>query len=235
VLVLRFTRQLSLTSSESFATEVLFGALGARAVLVGADFHFGHKAAGDVALLARLARPRGVEVVGVPLLGDGGEVVSSTRVRAELAGGEVEAAARSLGRPYRLWGDVVHGEGRGRALGVPTANLALPARMALPGSGVYAGHLDPGGEALAAGGLPALVSVGTKPQFGGSRLEVEAHVLDFDGDLYGRRVGISFEHRVRGAQTRFDSVDALVARMHEDIRIGRRLLGLPAGTRARRD
>jgi riboflavin kinase / FMN adenylyltransferase len=230
VLVLRFTRRLSLTSAETFATDVLFGALGARAVLVGADFHFGHKAAGDVALLARLGRPRGIDVVGVPLLGDGGEAISSTRVRAELAGGDVEAAARSLGRPYELRGDVVHGEGRGRALGVPTANLALPARMALPDSGVYAGHLDPGGEPL-----PALVSVGTKPQFGGSRLEVEAHVLDFDGDLYGRRVALSFEHRVRGTQARFDSVDALVARMHEDIRIGRRLLGVPAGTRARRD
>ena len=225
VLVLEFTRELSEVTAEAFATDVLFGRLGARVVVVGENFRFGHKAAGDPALLADLGRPRGIDLVAVPLHGQAGEVVSSTRVRAELAAGDVAAAAASLGRPFALDGVVVAGDGRGRSLlGVPTANLELPGGLALPADGVYAGHLAerPGGTAR-----PAAISVGTNPQFGTAR-RVEAHVLDFDGDLYGHQVEVDFHQRVRG-QAVFPTVEELVAQMRRDIDQARRLLASPPG------
>jgi len=173
------------------------------------------------ALLADLGRPRGVEVVAVPLHAEAGQVVSSTRVRGELAGGDVAAAAASLGRPYAVEGEVVEGDRRGRPLlGVPTANLAAPAGIAIPGDGVYAGHLTDGADGEA---RPAAISVGTNPQFGTER-RVEAHVLDFDGDLYGHRVSVDFHHHLRGQAT-FPGVDELVAQIRADIDQTRRLLG----------
>ncbi len=224
VLVLPFTLELSQVPAQEFATRVLFEAMGARAVVVGANFRFGHKARGDVELLAALGRERGVEAVGVALhTDDGREVISSTRIRSELARGEVQAAARCLGRPYAVEGHVNRGDGRGRTLGVPTANVAVPARIALPAMGVYAGHLAPGDGTW----LPAVTNVGVSPQFGGTQVRVEAHVLDYDADLYGRRVSVSFEHRLRGEEV-FASVDELVAQMQEDIRQSRKLLGAPA-------
>jgi riboflavin kinase / FMN adenylyltransferase len=234
VLVLAFTKELSEVGAEAFAAEVLFDALAARAVVVGENFRFGHKAAGDPALLAELGRPRGVEVVAVPLHADGDQVVSSTRVRAELAAGDVAAAAASLGRPYAVEGEVVVGDRRGRAvLGVPTANLAVPAGIALPADGVYAGHLTdatPEGSGEPQGGAPvdrgiarpAAISVGTNPQFGTDR-RVEAHVLDFDADLYGHRVSVGFAHHLRGQAT-FAGVDELAAQIRADIDQARRLL-----------
>jgi riboflavin kinase/FMN adenylyltransferase len=234
VLVLAFTKELSEVGAEAFAAEVLFDALAARAVVVGENFRFGHKAAGDPALLAELGRPRGVEVVAVPLHADGDQVLSSTRVRAELAAGDVAAAAASLGRPYAVEGEVVVGDRRGRAvLGVPTANLAVPAGIALPADGVYAGHLtdaapegsgEPQGGAPVDGGIarPAAISVGTNPQFGTDR-RVEAHVLDFDADLYGHRVSVGFAHHLRGQAT-FAGVDELAAQIRADIDQARRLL-----------
>jgi riboflavin kinase / FMN adenylyltransferase len=249
VLVLEFTPELSQVGAEAFAAQVLFDGLAARAVVVGENFRFGHRAAGDPALLATLGRPRGVEVVAVPLHADGGEPVSSTRVRAELAAGDVAAAAASLGRPYAVEGEVVAGDRRGGPLlGVPTANLQVPAGIAVPADGVYAGHLtdtDPEGSGEPQGGAPvgpegsgepqggapvgrglarpAAVSVGTNPQFGTER-RVEAHVLDFDGDLYGHRVAVGFSHRLRGQAT-FAGVEELVAQIHADIDQARRLLG----------
>jgi len=223
VLVLEFTRELSEVGAEAFATEVLFDGLAARAVVVGENFRFGHKAAGDPALLADLGRPRGIEVVAVPLRTHGGEVVSSTRVRAELAAGDVAAAAVSLGRPYAVEGVVVAGDRRGGPLlGVPTANLEMPAGIAVPADGVYAGHLTDRRVTR-----PAAVSVGTNPQFGTER-RVEAHVLDFDGDLYGHRVAVAFAHRLRGQAT-FDGVDQLVAQIRADIDQARRLLSSRLG------
>ena len=259
VLVLEFTREQSEVTAEAFATDVLFIRLGARAVVVGENFRFGHKAAGDAALLAGLGRPRGIDLVAVPLHGQAGEVVSSTRVRAELAAGDVAAAAASLGRPFALNGVVVAGDGRGRSLlGVPTANLELPGGLALPADGVYAGHLAerppegsgephdgpagrrsgptrPEGSGEPQGGAPvgrgparpAAISVGTNPQFGTER-RVEAHVLDFDGDLYGRAVTVDFRHRIRG-QAVFPGVEELIAQMREDIAQARRLLASPPG------
>src|SRR6266516_4618119 len=214
-------------SAEEFAEQVLFVAMRARAVVVGANFRFGHKATGDLALLAELGQPRGVEVIGIPLQvldssgGPVGEAVSSTRVRAALTDGDVEHAARLLGRPYTLEGHVVTGHRRGRLLGMPTANLAVPARIAVPAIGVYAGHLTAGGLK----GLPAVTSVGVRPQFGGTELSVETYVIDFEGDLYGRRVTVSFEYRLRGEGT-FPSVADLVAQMQEDVRQARHLLGM---------
>jgi riboflavin kinase / FMN adenylyltransferase len=241
VLVLAFTEELSQVSAEAFAEDYLLDGVGARAIVVGENFRFGHKAAGDPALLAELARPRGVEVVAVPLHADGGEPVSSTRVRAELARGHVRAAATSLGRPYAVEGMVVRGDGRGgRQLGIPTANLDVADDLALPANGVYAGHLTeepagtdrpghPLGVPRTPPALPAAVSVGVNPQFHTSGLRVEAHVLDFDGDLLGREVSVSFEHRLRD-EAAFATVEELVAQIHEDIRQARRLLQSgPAG------
>jgi riboflavin kinase / FMN adenylyltransferase len=240
VLVLAFTRELSEVAAEAFATDVLFDALAARAVVVGENFRFGHKAAGDPALLAELGRPRGIEVTAVPLHAQGGQAVSSTRVRAELAEGDVAAAAASLGRPYAVEGTVIAGDRRGGpVLGVPTANLDVPDGIAIPADGVYAGHLvdqaDPEGSGEPQGGAPvdrwvdrpAAVSVGTNPQFGTDR-RVEAHVLDFHGDLYGHRVSVDFTHRLRGQAT-FAGVDELAAQIRADVDQARRLLSSPPG------
>jgi len=175
-------------------------------------------------------------------------VVSSTRVRAELAAGDVAAAAASLGRPYAVEGVVVAGDRRGGpVLGMPTANLNPPAGIAIPADGVYAGHLtdQPEGSGEPQGGAPvgregsgvpqggapvgrgvarpAAVSVGTNPQFGTERRRVEAHVLDFDGDLYGHRVSVGFAHRLRG-QAVFADVEELAAQMRADVDQARRLL-----------
>jgi len=227
VLVLAFTEELSQVTAEAFAREVLMDGVGARAVVVGDNFRFGHKAAGDPALLAELGRPRGVAVVAVPLHADGGEPVSSTRIRAELARGDVRAAAASLGRAYAVEGVVVRGDGRGgRELGIPTANLKVGGDLALPANGVYAGYLteEPGGADQP--GRPAATSVGVNPQFHTTGVRVEAHVLDFDGDLLGAHVSLSFEHRLRD-EAAFATVDDLVAQIHQDIRETRRLL--PSG------
>jgi riboflavin kinase / FMN adenylyltransferase len=225
VLVLEFTRELSEVGAEAFATQVLFDGLAARAVVVGENFRFGHKAAGDPALLAELGRPRGVEVVAVPLQTAGDEVVSSTRVRAELAAGDVAAAAASLGRPHAVDGVVVAGDGRGRPLlGIPTANLAIAPGIAIPADGVYAGHLSDNKDGVA---RLAAISVGTNPQFGTDR-RVEAHVLDFDGDLYGHRVSVSFAHHLRDQAT-FADLDELIAQIKADVDQTRRLLSSPPG------
>jgi riboflavin kinase/FMN adenylyltransferase len=223
VLVLAFTEELSQVTAEAFAHEVLLDGVGARAIVVGENFRFGHKAAGDPALLAELGRPRGVDVVAVPLHADGGEPVSSTRIRAALAGGDVRAAAALLGRFYGVEGTVVRGDGRGgRELGIPTANLAVAGDLALPTNGVYAGHLTEDAGAP----LPAAISVGVNPQFHTTGRRVEAHVLDFDGDLLGAQVSVSFEHRLRD-EAAFPTVEDLVAQIHQDIRHTRRLLHQP--------
>ena len=204
---------------------MLFDALAARAVVVGENFRFGHKAAGDPALLNELGRPRGIEVVAVPLHAQGDQVVSSTRIRAELAEGDVAAAAASLGRPYAVEGVVVVGDRRGGPLlGIPTANLDVPDGIALPADGVYAGHLT---DELDGVERPAAVSVGTNPQFGTDR-RVEAHVLDFDGDLYGHRVSVDVTHRLRGQAT-FADVEELAAQIRADVDQTRRLLLSPPG------
>jgi riboflavin kinase/FMN adenylyltransferase len=226
VLVLPFRRRLSRMPAEEFAVKVLLEAVSARAIVVGDNFRFGHGAAGTPELLERLARPRGVDVIPMSLNGEDGQPISSTRIRAALAAGDVTTATRLLGRPFSVEGHVVRGDDRGRRLlGVPTANLRLPARLALPARGIYAGHLRIAGSGQP---LPAVSNVGVNPQFGGVPLRVEAHVLDWDGDLYDRRVRVSFEHRLRD-ETTFPDIQALIAQMREDISQARRLLGVPPG------
>jgi riboflavin kinase / FMN adenylyltransferase len=210
-------------TAEDFVQEVLVDQLGARLVVVGEDFHFGHGRKGNVEMLRRLGAEDGFEVVGVGLTGDGTEPVSSTRIRALLAAGEVEEAARLLGRRHEVRGPVVRGDGRGGAeLGFPTANLSLPDDIALPADGVYAGHYRrPDGTVHR-----AAINVGRRPTFyeaGTAPVLVEAYLLHFGGDLYGEPAQVSFAHRLRDEQ-RFDSVEELVAQMREDVAATERVL-----------
>jgi riboflavin kinase / FMN adenylyltransferase len=223
VFVVRFSREIAAWTPEEFVDRILVDGLHARHVVVGANFRFGNKAAGDVAMLVDAGRSRDFEVDGVAL--DGGpQVWSSTYVRTCLAAGDVEGAAEALGRPYSVRGEVVEGDRRGRELGFPTANV--PVRdLAVPADGVYAGWLrllDEGGDPL-----PAAISVGTNPTFDGVRdRRVEAYVLDrTDLELYGRTVEISFVSRIRG-MVKFEGVEALVATMHDDVDRTRELLGV---------
>ncbi|MGZ4495137.1 MAG: bifunctional riboflavin kinase/FAD synthetase [Nocardioides sp.] len=225
VLVLPFTREVAEWSPERFVTEILVDALHAQAVVVGANFRFGYRAAGDVATLQRLGETYGFTAEGIDL--DGGpQVWSSTYVRNCLAAGDVEGAAEAMGRPFTVVGTVVQGDQRGRELGYPTANVPTVG-VAAPADGVYAGwlrRLDPPGEPL-----PAAISVGTNPTFAGEReRRVESYVLDRDDlELYGVEVEVSFVARIRG-MLRFDSVEALVETMAADCDRARALLGVPS-------
>jgi riboflavin kinase / FMN adenylyltransferase len=225
--VLTFDEARSKEAAEDFVREVLVDGVGARLVVVGADFHFGHRRGGNVPLLERMGAEFGFEVLGLGLVAVEGDATgvpySSTRIRELLAKGEVAEAARLLGRPHEVRGVVERGDQRGAEhLGMPTANLTLPERICLPADGVYAGTF------VAEDGVerPAAISVGTRPTFyeDGDVL-VEAYVLDFDGDLYGQRVKVRFREWVRG-QERFDSTDALVEQMNADVEATRRILAL---------
>jgi riboflavin kinase/FMN adenylyltransferase len=222
--VLPFTAELARTAPAEFAHEVLVERLHAADVVVGRNFTFGHRAAGDVALLGELGQRFGFGVEGLDLITDDGITFSSTYIRACIDAGDVEAAAAALGRPHRIEGVVVHGDQRGRELGFPTANLSTPPFTALPADGVYAGRFGidtvDGGSRL----LPAAISVGTNPTFSGRVRSVEAYVLDVEEDFYGFEVALDFEHRLRG-QERFDDVEALIVQMNLDVERTRELLG----------
>jgi riboflavin kinase/FMN adenylyltransferase len=225
VVVLPFDAALSHLSPRAFIESTVVGGLNASEVVVGIDFRFGHQAAGDVASLRELGDELGFAVEGVGLVGDGRERWSSTGVRQRLADGDVRAAAAILGRPHRVDGRVVRGDARGRGLGYPTANVALPIGMAVPADGVYAGRMSLLGDDGRTGRtLGAAVSVGTNPTFGGVERRVEAHCLDVDDlDVYGRPVGVEFIERIR-PMIAFDTADDLVARMAEDVLMARRAL-----------
>ena len=213
-LVLPFDEAASRQSAEEFVEEVLVQRLGCGEILVGDDFRFGADRRGNVALLQVEGERLGFEVVGVTLGEADGEVISSTRIRALLAAGEVASAASLLGHAYELRGEVIHGDGRGGAeLGYPTVNLGIDGRRQLPGDGVYAGwYRDEEHHAR-----PAAISVGRRPTFyEDAEPLVEAFLLDFSGDLYGRTARISFLERLRG-ELRFDSVDSLIAQMDRDV------------------
>ncbi len=188
--------------------------------MVGANFRFGRRAAGDVAMLAELGGTAGFMVDPIQLAGPisapdsdtSSKVFSSSWIRERIAAGDVEGAAEVLGRPYRLQGTVVDGDHRGRELGYPTANLDVPADLAIPADGVYAGWLS---------GMPAAISIGTNPTFGGTGRRVEAYAIDQVGlDLYGSVMTLDFVARVRPMAT-FDSVDELVAQMAVDVQVCR--------------
>ena len=218
VLVLPFTQARSQQSAEEFVHEVLVGALHVSEVIVGANFRYGHRGAGDVASLTADGRRFGFAVQGVPLVGrDSDTNWSSTYVRSCVQAGDVESAASALGREHRVEGVVVRGDQRGRDLGYPTANLEPVPHAAVPADGVYAGHLVRGGALL-----PAAISIGTNPTFAGDERRVEAYVLDFSGDLYGEHVALSFTARLRST-LRFEAVDALVAQMERDVQRTREL------------
>ena len=219
-LVLPFTVEVSRWSPEEFVDRVLVRALGAVGVLVGEDFRFGHRAAGDVELLRRLGLEHGFEAEGIILAGDG-DRWSSTRARALVLAGNVEAAAQVLGRPHRVEGEVVHGDHRGREIGYPTANLAVAPGVCIPADGVYAGWLLRSADDRRR--LPGAISVGTNPTFDGVARRVETYVLDRDDlDLYGQRVAVDFLARLRPT-VRFDSAADLVAQMRLDVDRAREL------------
>lgn len=215
MLVIPFTREFAALEPEVFARDVLAGALHAREVVVGANFRFGRRAAGDVGALAAFGAELGFSAQGIELAGDGEHAWSSTYIRERVDVGDVAAAAAALGRPHAVEGMVVHGDGRGRSLGYPTANVPVDARFAVPADGVYAGWLRC--EACAPGErMPAAISVGTNPTFEGVQRRVEAYVLDRELDLYDEQVLIEFGERLRG-MVRFDSVDALIVAMDDDV------------------
>jgi riboflavin kinase/FMN adenylyltransferase len=218
--VLPFTPELSRMPPAEFVHEVLVDRLHAADVVVGRNFRFGHRAAGDVELLTQLGQRFGFGVEGLDLIRDDGVTFSSTYIRACIDAGDVAAADAALGRPHRVEGVVVHGDRRGRELGFPTANIATAPHTALPADGVYAGRFVIGGVRL----LPAAISVGTNPTFSGRVRTVEAFVLDADEDFYGHEVGVDFVARVRG-QERFDRIEDLVTQMHRDVERVRELLG----------
>jgi len=206
-----------------FATEVLSDRLMARQVAVGADFRFGRDREGDLTLLTEAGARAGFEVKAVSLVtAAGGEVVSSSQIRSMLEQGEVEAAERMLGRPFELRGPVIHGDARGRAIGFPTANLHIPDRLAVPAYGVYAAWAH--WEGLE---RPAVVNIGVRPTFGKDGRTVEAHLLGFDGDLYGVEMTLRFVERIR-PEVRFDGVEALVAQIGRDVQAAAAILGRPA-------
>jgi riboflavin kinase/FMN adenylyltransferase len=224
--VLPFTAELSREAPEAFVEKVIGGCLGAQTVVVGTGFRFGHRRAGDLARLEGLGARLGFRVHGVPPVVHEGEPISSTRIREALSRGDVAAAGALLGRPFFVDGVVTEGDGRGRGLGFPTANLALR-NETLPGLGVYAcrcRRLDGAGEPRACG---AVVNVGRRPTFGGGHVGVEAHLLDFEGDLYGASLRVAFVERLREEQ-RFSGPEALVAQIARDVARARELLSSAA-------
>jgi riboflavin kinase/FMN adenylyltransferase len=197
-LVVEFDLDLARLEPEEFADQVL-RPIGTQVIVAGADFRFGRARAGDLELLRRL----GFDARTVPLV----ESVSSSRIRDLLRGGEVERAAKLLGRPSEVEGTVVAGDARGGTLGFPTANLRLEPDLLVPAFGIYAGSAD---------GHRAAISIGTNPHYGGAERRVEAHLLDFDGDLYGRRLVVQLWRRLREERS-FSSEDELVAQIGRDV------------------
>jgi len=224
---LPFTLEFSQMPPDEFAHRALVERLHTVGVIVGENFRFGHKAAGDVALLQQLGQRFGFTAQGVPLLRDGDTTLSATYVRTCVNAGEMRAAAAALGRPHRLDGVVERGDQRGRDLGFPTANLRTDTWAAVPADGVYAGRvwrLDEWGRTVPGEPLgPAAISVGTNPTFEVRQRRVEAYVLDFEGDLYGQAIGVEFVERLRGME-KFDGVESLVAQMHADVSRTRELI-----------
>jgi len=215
LMVIPFDPDFASRSAASFIDDVLVGALGAVEVSIGENFRFGHRAQGDPELLRADGRFR---TVVHPLLEMDGEVVSSSHIRGLLQAGDVVEAGRLLGAPFEVAGEVRHGDARGRLLGFPTANMVPLDGLAYPGHGVYACLAD---------GRPAAVSIGVRPTFTTGRAElIEAYILDFDGDLYGSVLTVEFLERLRG-ERRFDSAEALVAQMQEDVARTREIVAAP--------
>ncbi|HUA11650.1 MAG TPA: bifunctional riboflavin kinase/FAD synthetase [Solirubrobacteraceae bacterium] len=205
LVVIAFDHDFAQRSAESFIDEILVGKLGASEVAVGENFRFGNRARGDTEMLAAHAE---LTTTVHPLLEADGEVVSSSRIRGLVAAGEMAEANRLLGETFELTGTVIDGDRRGRELGFPTANIEPDGQLAVPAHGIYACLAD---------GMPAAVSIGVRPTFGAGRSElIEVHVLDYDGDLYGRQLRVQFVARLRG-ERRFADTAALVEQMERDV------------------
>jgi len=227
--VVHFDAARSEESAEDFVREVLVDCLNAKLVVVGSDFHFGHGRKGNVALLTEMGADLGFDVLGLDLVGVDGRPtddeaarVSSTAIRRWLTAGDLADANAALGRTHEVRGVVVHGEELGRRLGYPTANLEIPDDILLPADGIYAGWYDrPDGSSW-----PAALSLGRRPTVHDDQpfSLLEAHLLDFDGDLYGERAAVHFVGRIRGEE-RFDSLDALADQIALDCDAARSMLG----------
>ncbi len=249
VMVVKFDRSRSEEAAEDFVTSVLVGALGVTHVVVGDDFHFGRDRKGDVALLRDVGVEHDFSAEGRPLSlqgelsdvngGDGGDPISSTAVRRAVAAGDVDQAARLLGRHHEIRGTVVEGDQRGRTIGFPTANIAVPSGMAVPADGVYAGwwvtsERDASQEDGGVGNAPpdeiphrwpCAVNIGKRPTFyeDAEHSAIEAHLIDWSGDLYGVKGGIQFVSRLRSEQ-KFDGLDALTSQLQSDVTAARNCL-----------
>jgi riboflavin kinase/FMN adenylyltransferase len=209
--VLPFDADLAKTPPDEYIRDVLVGGLGAVAVVVGATHRFGRGGKGDVALLDHMSAHLAFTVQLVPATLWNGEIISSSRIREAVSDGRMADARDMLGRPYSLLGEVVEGDHRGVGLGFPTANLAPPSRRVLPALGIYAAIAEVGGTAY-----PAGVHVGPVPTFGCEKPTIEAHLLDFEGDLVGRRLRLSFLRRLRGI-VRFDNREELARQIGQDL------------------
>ena len=211
IAVLDFDDAMVEMSAEGFVQRVLVDGLNAKFVAVGEDFRFGNRARGSTETLEELGRPHGFGVMIVPILREDGTEIRSTAIREAIAAGAVERAATLLGRPHVIKGVVVPGEGRGATIGVPTANISFPDRLAVPSRGVYVVRAEIDGVTL-----PAVANLGVRPTFGGEAEVLEVHILEGDYELAGKEVGVQFVARLRDEQ-RFDGVDALVTQIRADI------------------
>jgi len=212
IVLMPFSRDLSMVEAEDFVSRFLVKALRVSGVVVGADFHFGHNRRGTPDFLRAAGAIHGFAVDILDLLPEGAEAVSSSRIREALKQGEVRLANGLLGYHWFFGGEVVKGDQRGRTLGFPTANLVPDPRLVVPDHGIYACRAEVDGEAHI-----AAVNVGVRPTFKTGRgLLVEAFLLDFEGDIYGRELRLDFLERLRG-ERRFDSVDALIEQMGQDV------------------
>lgn len=210
VAVLEFTSDLAQLSAEDFV-RLLVDEARMRLLVVGEDFALGRGREGTTERLTELGETHGFEVIAVPLMREAADAVSSTRTRAALAAGEIEAVTELLGRPFQLSGPVLHGDARGREIGFPTVNLGVSPDRALPPNGVYATRAVVRGQTYL-----GCTNVGVRPTFDGGPRQVETHLLDFDEDIYDEQVAVQFHSRLRDEQ-RFDGVDALVEQIGRDI------------------
>lgn len=218
VYTLAFDDALRRVSAEEFCRQLRLG-LDMRELSIGQDFALGHRREGDVSRLRQLGRQTGFDVQVNDLVRDGEGKISSTAIRKALEAGDLAAARRGLGRSHAVAGEVVRGAGRGRQLGFPTANVALWEQQVIPANGVYASQVWLGEERFL-----AATNVGRRPHFDGEALTVEPYILDFDRDIYGQRLRVSFEARLRD-ERKFDSLDALVTQIAADAEASRTLAG----------
>lgn len=209
--VVPFTTDFSELTAREYVRQVLVEGIGLQEIAVGYDHRFGQGRAGDVALLREMGEAHGFDVDVIPAHRVDDDVVSSSAIRDAVEAGDVDAARRLLGRPYRLSGTVERGEGRGRTLGFPTANLSVNPQKLIPAIGVYATSVDlPGG-----GTRPGMLNIGRRPTFDGMDVTVEVHLVDFDGDLYGHTLTVQFVQRLRD-ERKFDSADDLAVQLSKD-------------------